>query len=303
MKKLKLTIYKILIVLAVGIIVPTAVYADSGWDSDYGGSDWGSSSSSDWGSSSSSDWDSFDHDYGSSSSYRSSGRNASSADHIFFTVVTLLILFYYLYIIARAFGMAIKTKSSKGFKYENIQDTNAHIGDDDSLVKQFFPDLTEAELINNLYQKFIEIQKAWMDFDYAKLEELCTAELYESYKSDLAVLKRKHGQNIMNDFDLVVADIIDIKEENGIIIVSVYMHVVFYDYVINTGTKKIIRGSDNSKLHNHYNLEYIISSDSNELVCPNCGAKIEAGNDECQYCHSHVGKTYNKIVLSKKSKV
>lgn len=296
MKKLKLTIYKILIVLAVGIVVPTAVYADSGWDSDYGGG-------SDWESSSSSDWSSFDHDYSSSSSYRSSGRKATSADSAFLTVLTLLIFLYYMYVVVKYFGVRIKTKASKGFKYENIQDTNAHIGDDDSLVKQFFPDLTEVELVNNLYQKFIEIQEAWMNFDYAKLEELCTAELYESYKSDLDILKRKHGQNIMNDFDLVVADIIDIKEENGIIIVSLYMHVVFYDYVINTNTKKITRGSDSSKLHNHYNLEYIISSDSKGSTCPSCGAKIEAGKDECQYCHSHISKNYNKIVLSKKARV
>lgn len=88
-----------------------------------------------------------------------------------------------------------------------------------------------------MFKTFVNIQNAWMDFNYDKLRELCTDELYNSYKTQLEILKAKDGQNIMSDYQNLETKIIDIEVQNGILTMQVFMKVCFFDYVINTKNK------------------------------------------------------------------
>ena len=81
-----------------------------------------------------------------------------------------------------------------------------------------------------------------MNFEYDRLRSLCTDELYNSYLSQLDTLKLKHGQNIMHNFECLDTKITNIEEVNNEIVLTVFMCVEFYDYVINTKTNKIISG-------------------------------------------------------------
>ena len=44
-------------------------------------------------------------------------------------------------------------------------------------------------IIERAFENFIAIQYAWSEFKYKKLRELCTDELYNSYKSQIETLK------------------------------------------------------------------------------------------------------------------
>lgn len=155
------------------------------------------------------------------------------------------------------------------------------------------------ELLNILYKQFVEIQKAWMNFDYDKLKTLCTDELFESYKSDLDVLKKKNGKNIMKFFIKRDIYIKDIEKNDDHYIIDLVLDVAFFDYVIDENTKSVIRGKKMSLIGNKYSLQFYCYDDK-KIICPNCGSEITGS--ECSYCHTHVGNR-NKFVLSTKKKI
>ena len=172
--------------------------------------------------------------------------------------------------------------------------------DQDELVKEYFSDLNEKKLLSILIDKYIEVQKAKMNFDYDTIERLCTKELYQSYKSDLDILKSKNRKNIVEDFDLVAYNIKDIKEENGIITIFIYLRVDFIDYVIDEKTLDIVRGFNDHRVANQYDVEFVISKDIIDK-CPNCGALLD--NNTCSHCNTYIDRGYSDFVMSSKKKI
>ena len=305
MTRLKKIIIVLLMICSITVI---PVMADSGWDNDYS-----SSSSSDWGSSSSS-WDS-----GSSSWDSSSYSGSSNDDYDLLFVLEMMGAFILFFIIMIAINKtieyignaiknkkalklsnsAIKSKISNRFKLFN----NFNLGDIDSEIKKYYPELDERSLIELLYKKIVDVQEAWMNFDYDSLKRLCSDELYTSYKSDLEVLKLSNGKNVMNNFSLLSANIESIKEENDFIIIKAYMYMSFIDFVFNTKLRKITKGDIKYSVFSSYNLEFIVTKNPKEIVCPNCGAKVKVGDKECSYCHTVINSTYGDFVLNVKKKV
>ena len=160
-----------------------------------------------------------------------------------------------------------------------------------------------AVLKLELYQKFVDIQNAWMNFDYPTLQKLCTNELYNMYKEQLEVLKLKHRQNVMSDFRSENVVITNIKEENDNIIVEVYMRVAFIDYIINTDTNEVVKGDNAFKIRNEYIMEFVKSSlyQGETVHCPNCNNEVHINaSGRCEYCGSIIVKDSKEFVLSKK---
>lgn len=280
--KFKNLLKKLLILLL--IITPFAitlnVKADSGWDSDYdsGGSSWSSSSS---------DWDS-----SSSSSY--SGE--SSLDPISFIILLAIFLLVYFLVVKKK----VLSKGNLNIPNSQYQDISK------DRLKAILPNLTLDYLKKMAFDKFVEIQNAWMEFDYDKIRELCTDELYNSYTSQLDILKIKNGKNIMSDYKAIETKITDIVEQNGNVSVTVYMKVSFYDYVIDTNTNAVTRGTKDNKIVNNYIMTFVRSKDAinKDISCPNCGAPVTANTSgECEYCGSTIVKDANDFVLSKKTNV
>ena len=313
MTRFKLLLIFLLVVSSIAFI---PVMADSGWDNDYG-----SSSSSDWGSSSDHSWSSssYDHDWGSDHDRDHDYSGFGLVSDIFYFIL-FLVLFIDLIVKAKE-EIFFRKHEKKGRKkalelidaevnykignYANCFDSyKKHaIGDLDCEIQKFFPNLNEGLLIEELFRKFVDVQRAWMNFDYDSLKRLCSDELYNSYKSDLEVLKLKNGKNVMNDFVLISGNIDRIREENNIIIIDAYLSMSFLDFVINTNNKKIINGDPSAPMFCRYNLKYIVSKNTRELLCSNCGAKLEPGTKQCNYCNSTINNNYGDFVLSVKEKI
>lgn len=274
----------LLLFLSFGLI--SFVRADSGWDSSYdsGGSSWSSGDS--WSSSS---WDydyGYDHDY----DYDSSGDSIGIEG-----IISLIVLIIIIICIIKAFSN----------KELNLQNTGYNEISEDK-VKEIFPDLNLEYLRLMAAKKFIDIQNAWMEFDYDALRELVTDELYNSYVSQLDILKLKNGKNIMNDFEILANKIIDIRLDNNDVTVKVFMKVRFYDYVIDTKTNKVTRGSSQNKITNNYEMTFVRRKNELEkdLYCPNCGAPIMHNTSgECEYCNSTIVRSAEDFVMSKKTNV
>ena len=270
-KKFKSLICILLCIFAVATTLN--VKADSGWDSSYdsGGSSW-SSSSSDYSSSGSGDMGEFG------------------------TVFSVLIVFIYVIYFIVLIG-----------KHSENSTTNYHYDDiflED--LQKYLPDKTLEQLKEDIFERFVNIQDAWMNFDYDVLREYCTDELYNTYVSQLETLKIKHGQNIMSDYQNLDMKITDITSENNVVSLTVYAEIRFHDYVINAKTNEVTRGSKDRLMTNHYLMTFVIKKGDAKSIknCPSCGAPFEHNaSGICEYCGSTIIKEADELVLSKKTNI
>ncbi len=300
MKKKVCFALKLLIVCFFTIFV--SVKADSGWDYDYdsSGSSWGSSSS--WGSGSSWDYDSDGGSWHSSSSSHSSGYNSSSSSgHFFLYADSNIMIMLIIFIIAMIYvgtllrNMERKSKSKvKNTMYADLTEEK---------IREVDPNLNLEEFKNDVFEIYNSIQVAWMNFDTETIRKNVTDEIYNMYKSQLEILKRKHQKNMMEEITLKDIKLIRLEKENDCITASVYLEVKCRDYVINEKTKAIVRGTKQPVI-----IEYVLTFIKSALpekemeTCPNCGAPIEMnGSATCPYCDSTLVKTSKSYVMSKKT--
>lgn len=265
--------------------------ADSGWDSDYDSGGWDSGSDYDYDYDSDYDYD-YDSDYDSGSS---SGGGSSDAGVVF--IVFMVVMFVLVFRVA----MTSKSSKSPSSKTNYVSSNYGYSDIGDYVFNQY--NINKEELKGLFFNRFIDIQNAWMNFDYDTLSKMCTNELFNTYKSQLNVLKVKNGKNIMHSFKLLDCKITQISKVNNKLNFTVYMKISFYDYVINTKTNKVTRGNKYSPITNNYVMTFI---KGNTVVdkCPSCGAKI-LGNttDRCEYCRSVIVKDSSGYILSKKTNV
>ena len=296
MSKLIKKYFKILliIILLIPILISPIVKADSGWDSSYdSGGSWDSGGSYD--SSSSYDYDyEYDYYYNGSSSTSDS---YSNRDKILIIFIIITITFALAYIAIYQESYTPPENKNKYIKYEFLDISQR-------LFDTILPNESIALLKKELFIHFIETQNAWMNFEYKELRNLCTDELYNSYMTQLETLKLKHGQNIMHDFNCIDMKITNIEEINDEIILTVFLCVEFYDYVINTKTNKIIRGTNSKRILNNYLMTFVKEKNYKNKKCPNCGAKNEnITSGECPYCNSTIVTKASKFVLNSKKNI
>ena len=275
MKK-KILIILISILCISGIIFTfTKVKADSGWDSSYdSGGGWSSGGGgSDWGSS----WD-----------YSSGSGELSDIEAIFIIVLFVVILIISLY--------SNKKTNDNNLSREIYSDVS-----DEILAKY---GINKEEFKQMIYQKYVDIQNAWMNFDYDKLKENLTNELYNSYKMQLEALNLKKQKNIMSDFEFIDAKIIRVFDENNVINVKTYLRVCMYDYVVDENNK-VLRGDKNHKIDIQYIIDFVKEADTSKIEkCPHCGAEIKAiTSGVCEYCRAKIVLPAKDYVMSRKMSV
>ena len=300
----------LVIVLLVSITLLSFKYienieADSGWDSSYdSGGSW--DSGSDWGGSS---WDNdydydYDYDYDNDYSGGSSSGGSYSGDidvKIAALVIGGVFLFVIISFVVSMLKMITRTMNSvaKTAQHFSIKNKQISLEEANAVISHF----NIEEFNFKAYQIFYDVQMAWMDFDYDKLKDLLTDELYNNYVMQLDTLKLKNHKNTMKGFELIETRLSNLKEENDKYIAEVYLQVKFYDYVENIKTGMILRGTPNRKLNNIYKLTFIRTKDESNNIneCPRCGAPVEGNSTGiCEYCKSKLVNDNYNWVMSKK---
>ena len=140
-------------------------------------------------------------------------------------------------------------------------------------------------LLKQTYQIFYEVQMAWMNFDYNKLRQLVSDELYNMYFNELETLKLKGQRNIMEGFRVNDIILVNTKEENNVIEHCISLKVSFFDYIIDNNGN-VVRGSKGSYHKMSYQLTFASSVKALEQ-CPNCSAPLPT-NSICEYCGAHI---------------
>ena len=267
MKKNKLWIFLILIIPVLLIIGNTQrVKADSGFDTSYdsGGSSWSSSSSS------------------SSSSSHSGSSKGGILESVIFIIIIVIVLFN-----------SIKKDGKKMLRQiaPNIVPINK--------IKEYIPNYDYNKFATDRFNDYVEIQNAWMNFDYDTLRNKLTDELYNQYAMQLDTMKIKNEQNIMRDFSHRMTYITDIKEENGNIEVTINSVISFYDYIVQNA--RIVRGNKNKRINSLYEMKFICNKSNVISKCPNCHAPLNNNASQvCEFCGSIITKNGENWVMTKK---
>lgn len=292
MKKRTLIIIALLFVMGLTILGSVLAYADSGWDTSYdsdsswdSGSDWGS----DWGSSS---WDS---DWGSGSSHSSSGSNSSSL--FFFQVI---IIFIILIMIASVVNNKNKTQVPNYYDEKKYDDKHIIAMQD---IKEELKNFDEEEFNKMVYNKFVKIQEAWSSFDLDELKKHITDELFNTYNSQLKVLKAKKEKNVMCDFENIKVSIINFQKSASEYTIKVLLRSKFYDFISNQNDV-VLRGKNNKKVEMTYIITLVRKKVIGENKCPNCNAVLEnQHSNTCPYCNSKIVSNNYDWTISKKEAI
>ncbi len=256
---------------------------DSGFDVDYdgGGSDYGGGSDS------------------SGSSYGGSENNIPFNELPL--IMQILIVFFYLFpvwIILIFVYAGIKDNKEYKKLLEKRQKNMTH-PIFDTLYKNYGLDYNG--LLNEAYKIFYDVQIAWTCFNYKKLRENLSDELYNEYEVQLETLKQKNQQNVMFGFEYNEAFLDDVIEENDTITFEINLNVSFHDYIVEHPTELVVRGNRDTVYECEYSLTYRISKNNNQNYCPNCNAPLNNNaSGHCPYCNSIVTPKNHKLILVKK---
>lgn len=199
-------------------------------------------------------------------------------------VITVILLIMELAIII---SKGRKPSAEEIYKFKQVMIMNDKIvtSDSNKIIKEAF----------NIYK---ELQEAWMNFNYDKIKELVSDEMYNMYTNQLETLKLKNQQNIMVCIEFINGYITDYIHTNNGETYTVQLTVSCYDYIINTKNEKVVRGNKYRKLTLTYELTF--EKEINTIKnCPQCGAPIE-NQTECPYCKSKIVNNNSEMKLTKK---
>lgn len=170
-------------------------------------------------------------------------------------------------------------------------------------INKVLPDFNPEEFKNKTYNIYMEIQKAWMNFDNLNLRNLVTDEMYNMYLDQLELFKINNKQNIIEFFNLSNFEIIGMDYDDKNISITANYEILCNDYIIDIDSKAVLKGSSNEKVVYLYEMVFvrsIIASDNNNF-CPNCGAPTNnKASKKCNYCNSVIVSSNHDWVLSQK---
>ena len=270
---------------------PRDIATDSGFDTSYdSGGSYSSSSSSSYSHSSSSD-------YSSSSS--------ASAGEIFLEVIVVLCIWLIMvgicYLCAKIQDKHDKKQLEKrNNEFNSLYKINKKVSEDE--FSKYIKKESMADFVLDRFQDYIDIQNAWMEFDYDALSNKTTNELYNQYLMQLETLKAKGRKNVMNSFTYVKGKVTNIEKTDNQLAVTVEIVTRFYDYIINQKDEKILRGDDYKKVTLHYQMTFVKSTKKSITThCPNCGAKLKkTSTNVCEFCKTTITKESDEWLLAEK---
>ena len=259
---------------------PVDVATDSGFDTSYdSGGSYSSSSSS-------------------SYSHSSSSSSSESAIEI---VLRVIVVLYICYLCAKIQDEHDKKRLEKRKnEFNSLYKINKKVSEDE--FSKYIKKESMDDFVFERFQDYVDIQNAWMEFDYNVLGNKTTNELYNQYLMQLETLKAKGQKNVMNSFTYVKGKVTNIEKTDNQLAVTVEIVTRFYDYIINQKDEKILRGDDYKKVTLHYQMTFVKSTKKSITTrCPNCGAKLKkTSTNVCEFCKTTITKESDEWLLAEK---
>ena len=213
----------------------------------------------------------------------------------FLFILTVIVLFSFIVLLCYIIDI-ISSRDLNNIRKKNIvkeQDETLH--DYDSIVLKYFPEIKgEKELLDELYQRFVQVKEAESKGDLDSLKKLCGDSLSQSLIQQYKSYSKKEEKHIYKDFSLYAYNIQNIVLENNTISIQMFLHVAYKDYVTDL-KGRVLRGDDEFLVHSQYLLDFVIDQDK-KIICPNCGSHVSSST--CEYCNTVFKDVYYDFSLA-----
>ncbi len=257
-------IFYILIIVGMIFAIPSALPADSGFDSSYGGGSYGGGSygGSSYGGSS---WDSWDSGSSSHSSggHSTGGVSSPVADVFFYIIFILCVLFY----------VIIKINASdRGYSAYQIKNKNNNpVSYDPAIfdkIREVFPNATEDTVINEALEAYKAFSKYINDRDLDGLKTMTSVNLYERMVNTFESFKVNNSYSMVEDITLQKGFIEFIDFYKNILTVKVALNVKEITYFVDEDYE-YLRGNKNQIEENAYTVTIQKELGANKIVMTN----------------------------------
>lgn len=172
-------------------------------------------------------------------------------------------------------------RSELGGKSASFNDFDEVQNHELSYIGISHPEILKETLTN----KYIEFLSAKSNFDYNKINQLCTDTQYSYNARELNSLKQKNLKNVIKEIEIKNTKITSANNYSSQLVINFLIEAKYYDYVVDLNN--ILKSGNNKKKKNVLcNITFVKNiNDQVSVTCTQCGAPInlEKGNI-CEFC-------------------
>lgn len=282
MKRLKIWLaFALVLMLAFAVTVPAANtakaldFGDFSGDSDFGGSDWGSSSSSDWSSSNSS----YDYSYG--------GDGGTVPGFVLLVIIIIVAIIFF------------KSKSTSPSTQKSVAPGATRT--DVSKLRPMSEYLTldrnfnEGAFREKLGNHYVQMQNAWQSKDISAVRPFFTDAYYAQMERQLQRYKTQGLTNYIDRIAVLGVNVRGFYQAGGNDHIVAELSTRIVDYTLNDRTGALVSGDQRKEKFLVYEWELVrktgletgVSDGMTVENCPNCGAPLNINaTAKCPYCDS-----------------
>jgi ribosomal protein L37E/uncharacterized Zn finger protein (UPF0148 family) len=167
------------------------------------------------------------------------------------------------------------------------------------------PNVTEATLEARLATVYAELNKAWSTNELAGARPYVSDALYDYLQYWVDTYKRQQLRNQLTDMRITRAQLAKVERDKYYDSVTLRLWGTGIDYVLDTQTGRVLRGSKH--IERPYSEYWTMIRSAGKhgkpqvaAVCNNCGAPLHINQaGECEHCGAHVTAGEFDWVLSK----
>ena len=207
------------------------------------------------------------------------------AAKILFVIVLMLI-----------FLLATSLRRLNKDEYKELSDFPVYNGKDVVIPYK----LNYLELKKEIFSIYNKLENIYYDYDCEKIREIVTDELYNTYRSKIAFLKKENKKKLFKNIIVKKINIDNVDDRSNYYDITVTVNVLCKEYIISNNETPL------EKYKNEYTaitylMNFIQSKEKiNETKkCPNCGKELNDNEtSKCPNCNSIVRSNIFKTTLA-----
>ena len=172
-----------------------------------------------------------------------------------FVVLFFTALFSFVFISERI------NKKARGESHIEKEDSTIH--DYDETIQKYLPEIKgEQELLEQLYDRFKQVEEAISKGELEVVRKMTTDDLYQSLSNEYHNYDSQGEIHVVDKIAPYAYNIQKIIEENGTLSIQMSLHVSYMDYVTDK-KGEYLRGDDDHFQHVQYLLDFVINQEKN----------------------------------------
>lgn len=183
-----------------------------------------------------------------------------------------------------------------------------HTSEIEKAIRKHDPHFSTGKFLGWSEEVFMTIQQAWTERDWDKIRPFEKEELYRKHQLQLQEYINNGTINVVERVNINQTFLYRYDRDNEYEYLTVYLQSRMNDYIIDAGTRQVVRGDKNREYHTKYFLTFMRKNGVKtnaaeggmiEHHCPNCGAPLEVtSSGKCEYCDTIITTGEHDWVLS-----